>query len=93
MPRSIQEIFDHADQLAERFENYEPEAGDERPVEEYLLERAALAWAPTSSTANAFSPDVYGPISRRSHASSTGPAPPCAPVGTQTSHPSSRRAD
>ena len=39
MPRSIQEILDHADELAARFENYEPEPGDERPVEEYLLER------------------------------------------------------
>lgn len=45
MHRSIQEILDHADELAERFENYEPEPGDERPVEEYLLERAALARA------------------------------------------------
>jgi len=45
MPRSIQEILDHADQLAERFENYEPAPGDERPVEEYLLERAAVARA------------------------------------------------
>jgi hypothetical protein len=45
MPRSIQDILDHADELAERFENYEPEPGDERPVEEYLLERAALARA------------------------------------------------
>lgn len=42
MPRSIQEILDHADELAERFEDYEPAAGDERPVEEYLLERAVL---------------------------------------------------
>lgn len=42
MPRSIQEILDHADELAERFENYEPADGDERPVEEYMLERAAL---------------------------------------------------
>ena len=42
MPRSIQEILDHADELAERFENYEPADGDERPVEEYLLERAAF---------------------------------------------------
>jgi len=42
MPRSIQEILDHADELAERFENLEPSAGDERPVEEYMLERAAL---------------------------------------------------
>jgi hypothetical protein len=45
MPKSIQEILDHADELAERFEEYEPDAGDERPVEEYLLERAALARA------------------------------------------------
>ena len=45
MPRSIQDILDHADQLAERFENYEPDPTDERPVEEYLLERAALARA------------------------------------------------
>ena len=42
MPRSIQEILDHADELAERFENYEPTDGDERPFEEYMLERAAL---------------------------------------------------
>ena len=45
MPRSIQEILDHADQLAHRFEAYEPAQGDERPVEEYLLHRAALARA------------------------------------------------
>ncbi len=45
MPRSIQEILDHADELAERFEDYEPDPSDERPVEEYLLERAALTRA------------------------------------------------
>ena len=45
MPRSIQEILDHADELAKRFEDYEPDTADERPVEEYLLERAALARA------------------------------------------------
>ena len=45
MPRSIQEILDHADELAKRFEDYEPTDSDERPVEEYLLERAALARA------------------------------------------------
>ncbi len=43
MPRSIQEILDHGDDLARRFEDYEPKAGDERPVEEYLLERATIA--------------------------------------------------
>ena len=45
MPRSIQEILDHSDGLTERFENYEPGDGHERPVEEYLLERAALGRA------------------------------------------------
>ncbi len=45
MPRSIQEILDHAQELARRFEEYEPSEGDERPVEEYLLSRAALARA------------------------------------------------
>lgn len=45
MPRSIQEILDHADELARRFEEYEPSEGDERPVEEYQLQRAALARA------------------------------------------------
>jgi hypothetical protein len=45
MPRSIQEILDHGDELAQRFEDYEPAAGDERPVEDYLLERATIARA------------------------------------------------
>ncbi len=43
MPRSLQEILDHGDELARRFEDYEPKDGDERPIEEYLLERAAIA--------------------------------------------------
>jgi hypothetical protein len=30
MPRSIQDILDHADELARRFETYEPAAEDER---------------------------------------------------------------
>jgi len=45
MPRSLQEILDHGDELARRFEDYEPDARDVRPVQEYLLERAALARA------------------------------------------------
>ena len=43
--KSIQEILDRADELAQRLEDYEPEPGDERPVDEYLLERAALVRA------------------------------------------------
>ena len=45
MPRSIQAILDHADELAEQFAAYEPTAGDEQPVADYLLKRAALARA------------------------------------------------
>ena len=45
MPRSIQDILDHADELARRFEDYEPSEADERSVEEYLLRRAALSRA------------------------------------------------
>ncbi len=45
MPRSIQEILDHADELSKRFVDFDPELSSERPVEEYLLERAALARA------------------------------------------------
>lgn len=45
MPRSIQEILDHADELASKLESYDPQAEDERSVEEYMLERAALTRA------------------------------------------------
>lgn len=45
MPRSIREILEHADELADRLEQYEPSPEDERPVEEYLLERAVVARA------------------------------------------------
>lgn len=42
MPRSMQEILDQADEFARRFESYQPEGSDERPLEEYLLERAVI---------------------------------------------------
>lgn len=45
MPRSIQDILDHADELAKTFEEYEPAEGDQVPIEEYLLRRAALTRA------------------------------------------------
>jgi hypothetical protein len=40
--RSIQEILDHADELAAKFEDYEPSADDEVDVTVHLLRRAAL---------------------------------------------------
>jgi hypothetical protein len=42
MPRSIQEILDHADELAAEFEEYEPSPDDEVDVSLHLLRRAAL---------------------------------------------------
>lgn len=42
MPRSIQDILDHADELADRFEEFDPDAAQERRIEEYMLERAVL---------------------------------------------------
>ena len=47
MQRTIQEILDHADELAKKFEDSDPADGTERPVSEYLLQRAALARART----------------------------------------------
>jgi hypothetical protein len=47
MPRSIQDILDHADELARRFEDYEPAPDDEVDVAEHLLRGAALARART----------------------------------------------
>ncbi|MCW2573487.1 MAG: hypothetical protein JWO88_3545 [Frankiales bacterium] len=45
MPRSIQEILDHAHELAKRFEEYEGSPDDEVGVAEYQLRRATLARA------------------------------------------------
>lgn len=42
---SIRDIIDHAEELARRFEDYEPAAGDELPVEEYRLGGAVLSRA------------------------------------------------
>lgn len=38
----MQEILDHADELAAKLEGYEPSPDDEVAVTEYLLRRAAL---------------------------------------------------
>ena len=49
IPGTIQEILDHADELAKRFEGLEPDDADETTVAEHLLRRAALARARTSA--------------------------------------------
>lgn len=46
MPRTVQQILDHADELARRFEDYEPAPGDRREVEPHrALASAARARA------------------------------------------------
>jgi hypothetical protein len=42
MPRSIQDILDHADELAKRFEDFDPDHAEEVAPEEYLLQRAVI---------------------------------------------------
>jgi len=44
MPRTVQDILDHGDDLAKRFENYEPASEDEREPDVLV----ALRWAVTS---------------------------------------------
>ncbi len=44
VPRSVQDILDHADELATRFESYEPAAEDERDAQVFAaLRDAALS--------------------------------------------------
>jgi hypothetical protein len=44
MPRTVQDILDHADELAKRFEDYEPSPTDERDPEVFgELRRAVLS--------------------------------------------------
>ena len=45
MPRSIQEIIDHADSPAAQFEAFDEAGAVERPLSEVLLRRAAHARA------------------------------------------------
>ncbi len=46
MPRSVKEILEHGDELAKRFEDYEPRPEDKRDPEAYLaLRQAALTRA------------------------------------------------
>lgn len=43
MPRTVEEILEHAEELAARFESYEPAPADELDVRAVTLLRAAVA--------------------------------------------------
>lgn len=42
VPRSVKEILEHSEELAARFEDYEPASGDERDPATYLALREAV---------------------------------------------------
>lgn len=42
MPRTVQDILDHGDELAKRLEDYEPRSGDERSAETFAVLRGAV---------------------------------------------------
>jgi hypothetical protein len=42
MPRTVQDILDHADELSRRFEQYEPAIADERDAEVFAVLRDAV---------------------------------------------------
>ncbi len=42
MPRTVRDILDHGDELARRFEDYEPRPGDERFPETFAALRHAV---------------------------------------------------
>ncbi len=42
MPRTVQDILDHSDELAKRFEDYEPAPGDKRDPEAFAALRRAV---------------------------------------------------
>lgn len=46
MPRSVQEILDHSEELASRLEDYEPAADDERDPAAYVALREAVVSRP-----------------------------------------------
>lgn len=39
MLRTIREILDQQEELADKFESFDPNLGRERPIEEYLVAR------------------------------------------------------
>ncbi len=74
MPRTIQEIFDQQEELADKFENFDPELGHERPIEEYLEARRLRINRANQTATNVASVDTVSrsPGSRRFRSVSSG---------------------
>ena len=60
MPRTIQEILDHQEELADKFENVDPDRGQERPIEEYLEARRRKISNANSTATDLSSSDTIG---------------------------------
>ena len=58
MPRTIQEILDKQDELADKFASFDPDLGHERPVEEYLEARRLRISKANSKATDASSSDT-----------------------------------
>jgi hypothetical protein len=59
MPRTVRDIVDHADELAKRFESYEPRLADERdPVAFVALREAAVGRSEAARTVREAGADV-----------------------------------
>ena len=85
MPRSIQDILDHADELASTLRELPTGPGDERPVEEFLLD-AALARARANDRSSRPSPQPAArSVLRHASASSSAPRPKQPNSATATS--------
>lgn len=82
MPRTVQEILDHADELAERFDSYEPTPDDERDPQAFTaLRDAAAAGSAAERSARAVR---WMPLSRPEDPDQIGltPRPPPGPGGS-----------
>ena len=92
MPRSIQEILGYADELAQRFEDAEPEPGDERPVEKYRPRMSRPSPEPAANARSSTPSPPPAPRACPGSASANSSAPQPKPPNSATP-PSSRPAD
>ena len=92
MPRTAQEILDHADELAARFEAHEP--GDEaHDATELRLVREAFLHAPTQNAHSAMPSFVLDTTGTPGHQSAPWSARPVKQHASATANPSTRRSN